>query len=1020
MSLKILTIIVVLVLLSGWASATTVSATVKDINNSLYRNCTGSANFTGQNGVPGSGPYTLNGSTFQTVVPIFCDGSGNFLVSLADNTLVSPTPSQWNFSLCTAIGSFPGPPICFNVLVTISGSTQNATSVIQAAAAILPSSGGGGGGTPASPLNSLQYNNGGSFGGVSVPSVLPAAGSFNSSTGNVGISLLNSTVYVTSDYNWSQAPAGSVSVGANTITVNCPRGILVSYGFTSTPWTEVLVSGAPGAAETPVITATTCTNAGGGSGTITFTAANAHNAGFTVASASQGWQEAINASMQTVVDSAIVQKGHVIGVPGESPWAGKVTVMSSGITIDFSGVTPQCNMSDDCLYIGDPNGQNRVANVTILKYIPRPGVVTGNFAALRTNAQATHIMDMGVQRSLTGATFGSLITADDDESLLVDHLNANPTNGAAYHCGTDFCSVAIKTGLGTAVGWVTNSNLSMNCAANGIDWESGNTLRISNTVIQGFGQFGVRAHGAFSTIPSVELDNVYYEVASCTNPLGIGIAGLAADVNVNIRSSIGPLGKLQMYANTGATQYFYYIVTHSTTGGVSSPMLAGTALTNGAGNITVKWLQIGSTGTITYDVIRTSGTANNPAPYTAVCGGGTPTTCGSVATALTVGAACAAVGSTNICSFVDNAASNTTAYTVSGTVFSPNVWNQNDSGTWPGAVVYGARTDAAAGNNVTTGVYLDNCCDGMANAQSGTNVSQLVSTYGPEMPVFSAQHCSNVSGGLMVICLDAHQGTNNGVTILRNSRYNSVEAANLKGRLLIQNTLNQTISGDLIGLVDTDWLGTLATQGRPTAKAADSAICLDNPAGAVSTTQMCFRSQNMISNYINSLPDNASWLERLTSTLKTFKVPITTNSQVTSTLATGTAPLVISSTTPVPNLTVQNCGATCTITQPVVNTGVSQGSGFKHKRFAGALGGGCPTAAAIGAACTSGALAWATAFADANYTVQCSLVNTMTGQPHVVSITKIAASVTVTIAADTAAAADVAAGGEVDCTAVHD
>ncbi len=90
---------------------------------------------------------------------------------------------------------------------------------------------------------------------------------------------------------------------------------------------------------------------------------------------------------------------------------------------------------------------------------------------------------------------------------------------------------------------------------------------------------------------------------------------------------------------------------------------------------------------------------------------------------------------------------------------------------------------------------------------------------------------------------------------------------------------------------------------------------------------MYLRSAASISFYINSLPDNASWLERLTGTLKTFKVPITTNSQVTSTVATGTAPLVITSTTPVANLTVskhpklQSCGTTATCSATATTNG---------------------------------------------------------------------------------------------------
>lgn len=114
--------------------------------------------------------------------------------------------------------------------------------------------------------------------------------------------------------------------------------------------------------------------------------------------------------------------------------------------------------------------------------------------------------------------------------------------------------------------------------------------------------------------------------------------------------------------------------------------------------------------------------------------------------------------------------------------------------------------------------------------------------------------------------------------------------------------------------------------------------------------------------------------------------------------------------------------ASPSVTSPVFVTGISPGSGFKHQRFGGVLGGTCPTAAAIGAACTSGNLSWTSAFADNSYTVKCSLVGTMTGQPHIVNVAYQAAGagITLTIAADTAVAANVAAAGFVDCSAEHD
>lgn len=208
--------LIVLLLLAGFAHAqhTTVTAQVLDPTGQQYKNCTGSANFVGQNTTPGAPPYTLGGGSFQTVVPVFCDGSANFSVSLADNNVVTPGPSQWRFSLCSAVGAFPGPAICFNATITITGISQNITGPLQAAAATLPGGGGsyilppltistlggvkgtgssllcgvgqvingfnsdgsfncvaaggggGGGGTPGGSSTQIQYNAAGFFGGL--------------------------------------------------------------------------------------------------------------------------------------------------------------------------------------------------------------------------------------------------------------------------------------------------------------------------------------------------------------------------------------------------------------------------------------------------------------------------------------------------------------------------------------------------------------------------------------------------------------------------------------------------------------------------------------------------------------------------------------------------------------------------------------------------------------------------------------------------------------------------------------
>lgn len=99
--------------------------------------------------------------------------------------------------------------------------------------------------------------------------------------------------YVSSDFNWSQMPGGTVSIGANTVTLTpCPLGI---NGSTNPNPTYVYLSGGTGSptAEAQLITGGNCTS-GSASGTITFTAGVARTGSWSVGTASTGLQESIN------------------------------------------------------------------------------------------------------------------------------------------------------------------------------------------------------------------------------------------------------------------------------------------------------------------------------------------------------------------------------------------------------------------------------------------------------------------------------------------------------------------------------------------------------------------------------------------------------------------------------------------------------------------------------------------------------------------------------------------------------
>ena len=152
--MKKLWLLVTLLFLAPMAMAqggyVNVTATVVDPNGAPYANCQGSASFVAS--PTATQPPTLNGSPFQTDVPIgSCDSFGYFSMTLADNNQVTDghtgsQASQWRFSICNKGGT----PCKQSVLTITLPSPQDISAAIQP----MPILGGGGGG--GQPLTRFQ------------------------------------------------------------------------------------------------------------------------------------------------------------------------------------------------------------------------------------------------------------------------------------------------------------------------------------------------------------------------------------------------------------------------------------------------------------------------------------------------------------------------------------------------------------------------------------------------------------------------------------------------------------------------------------------------------------------------------------------------------------------------------------------------------------------------------------------------------------------------------------------------
>ena len=273
------------------------------------------------------------------------------------------------------------------------------------------------------------------------------------------------------DFAWSQGPSNSMSTpGAQMLNLTqCPPGVTGNE-----PQYYVYISGT-GTAEAALVTGGSC--AGNGlPGTLQFTTVNGHSPGYAVGSASGGLQEALIAARFVPTNPAgTSQSGKVIVPPGELKLFARVSIRASNIAVDFSGSIVECWMNDTCLFIGDTASSNSYSDITLVNPRGRPTVTNGVAPFIEVNAQKTRLFNVATRVPVAGGTFGSLVQVDDDQAFLLDGLDT--TLGGGLRCDSTLCAPAVYApgpfNVFSAVGWLKNLNISLQCAGNGVDWESG-------------------------------------------------------------------------------------------------------------------------------------------------------------------------------------------------------------------------------------------------------------------------------------------------------------------------------------------------------------------------------------------------------------------------------------------------------------------------------------------------------------------------------------------------------------------
>ncbi len=647
------------------------------------------------------------------------------------------------------------------------------------------------------------------------------------------------------DYDWSMSPAEEADqAGASTVSfASCPPGV---KGNEPQYW--ILINHS----EPAKVTGGTC--AGDGQpGTLQFSSGHAHTRADTFSSASGGLQEALIAARYAPTNPpGTPQSGTVVVPPRELKAFARVSIRSSNLTVDFSGSILECWMDDTCIFVGDPANSNAYQDITLINPRGRPTIPHGQKPFIEVNAQKTRLFNVSTRVPLKGGSFGSYVQVDDDESFLLDGLDTALGN-VGLRCDATVCHPAIyapgsfRTFPG--VGWLKNLNISLQCGGNGIDWQAGNTLRISDSVIQGYAQYGVRAGVQRGGYGGFDLTNVYEEVGNCANPLGrIGQAGVIAQGSrVKIQGGEAPNGSFPQFARTGNTDYRYYIVARHARHGASNPLYAGKALTSGSGNIVVTTPDI--SGATSFDLLRVTPVAGRreQAPYGS----------GNYAVAANVSRSSAC--SHNVCTFTDTQAP-LQPYNVAVPTYFPLL------DFWPGNLVLSASQDS------------DSLLAG-ARAWMDSAPSNVVAVQGSTAPALIATNCDSLSGWtpLWLSCFSAMAPAvfyEQGAFLLAvKPDADGGLRTNLKGRMNFS-TLG-TGPGHIITLSDSNFQKTIATaNNRPTNDANDAFIGYDQGDGDPLNVGIAFGAPKSLSNYIGNSGDGKKWLERLTSNLKTFTVPV--------------------------------------------------------------------------------------------------------------------------------------------------
>ena len=665
---------------------------------------------------------------------------------------------------------------------------------------------------------------------------------------------------------WRQSPTSPLeSRGKNTVTLTpCPPGVIATE-----PWYYVYVSGA-GTPEAVKVTGGRC-KGDNRPGTLEFTTVNSHPSGYVIGSASGGIQEASIAARFTPTNpTGVLQSGRVVIPPGEYDVFAPISIRATDQTVDFSGAILDCYTPNDaCVFVGDHGPSTSYGRITLIGPRGRPMMVAGTKPFIEVNAQQTRIFNVGTRRAPPTHSFGSYVQVDDDQAFLLDGLDA-AFGGKSVTCNPQFCGAYISApgpfNHWSAVGWLKHLNLSLQCAGKGVEWLSGNGLRISDSVIQGWSVFGVRVSNQRGGYGGFVSENVYYEAAaSCSeySPMGnVGNAGIlaeGAEVKMSGVPSNGVSGAFPNWGvRSGTHDWLYWVVPVHAEFGSGVPLPAGYAFTDGARKITGTFPKIA--GASSYKILRIDWDQRSTPPY--------PEGTGKYLVTTVQQASCA----TLTCSFVDSGGEPESYTNPTENLLQNFYMPRLDF--WPGAVVLSTRGDKST---ATWGEFAPPLTADVLGAGAIVSTLPLTSVSGEAGVLIGTGAVPPAAANLDALNTNGMGGMP-GATILKAANGVLSREDGHKGRLNFGHHGHAFGFTPLITLLDSDWGRTWAAANhRPTVDVNDLDLGYEGSGDVFYS-----RAQREIREYVGKLPDGSP-VEKLSASAKTFNVPVTINGDLTVT-----------------------------------------------------------------------------------------------------------------------------------------